>query len=204
MKQQSVIDQLSQEVKLLQGEATKDVTYSSQQTFPDEVTTSAAFNRSIEKLWNVAAWSNLSPFTATFKLFDSAGQPKVGCVPQQDDYIQVIIPGPAPENWVQVTHTYSGEKWAEFTVRPSHDPHKPPSAQIDHFFHAEARSTFRVERTGTTITAYEIGRYEGINRDSPQAGHRGLVNTVMAEVGWLFYQKLQWKHLTDYLVHVES
>lgn len=204
MKQQPVIDQLKHETKAVQGEATKDKTYSSQNTFPDEATARKAFAQSVEKLLNVNGWSGLSAFTADFSLYDSIGREKPAGPVQQGDYIQILLPGPTPENWVRVTDVASGERCVQFTVQPSHDPGSSHPEQTEHFFSEQARSTFRVELVGNTIRAAEIGRDESINNQQPEAGSlgRALVNTVIAEGGWLFYQKLQWQLLTNYLVHL--
>jgi hypothetical protein len=202
MKLQNVIDRIKVETDLLQGEKTRDMTYTSTNTFPTESAAREAFGQSIEKLLNVNDWSALSSFTADFVLHGPTGEPKAGGPPQPGDYIQVSLPGPMPKNWVRVTHTFRDENRAEFTVQPSHDPHETDSDKIEHFFHQQATSLFRVELAGHTITASEIGKNEGINNQEPQAGGRAAINTVIAETGWLFYQQLQWKQLTDYLVHL--
>ncbi len=202
MTQKPIVDQLQHETKVVQGEKTKDKVYASENTFPDVATAQEAFGRSVEKLLYVKGWSGLSMFTADFVLYDQYGKPKPDGPPQVDDYIQIILPGPMPENWVRVVQTVMEGKRVEFTVQPSPNPEKKQSGEVEHFFHQEARSTFRVELTGTTITASEIGQHEGINNQEPQAGDRAIINTIIAEGGWLFYQKLQWKALTDYLVHL--
>ncbi|MVM32480.1 hypothetical protein GO755_20730 [Spirosoma sp. HMF4905] len=199
MKLKAITDPIQHEIKVLQGEATKDVRYDSQHTFPSESMAIEAFERSVAKLLNVRGWSDLSSLTADFQLYDQLGSAKTGS-PQVGDYIQVVLPGPTPENWVRVIHTSTEEKRVEFTVQPCPDPMGHEPDHIEHFFQPQARSTFRVERLGTTITASEIGQHEGINNEEPQAGGRSLINTVIAEAGWLFYQKMQWKLLTDYLV----
>jgi hypothetical protein len=53
-----------------------------------------------------------------------------------------------------------------------------------------------VERQDNTVLAHEIGRNEQVNNK----GKHALINTAIAKAGWLFYQKVQWKALTDYLV----
>lgn len=184
------------------GDETKDRIFASQNHFFDETVALTAFGRSVEKLLNVDGWSGLSLFAADFHLYDPADQPKPTGHPERGDYIQIVLPGPAPENWVRVVHTATDEKRVEFTVQPSHDPRKPKSDTVAHFFDQQARSTFRVELSGNTITASEIGERESINNQGPQAGDRAVINTVIAEAGWLFYQKIQWKLLTDYLVHL--
>ena len=200
MKIKAIVDQLQHETKVLRGEEARTITYASEHTFPDERAASEAFGRSIGKLLNVNGWSGLSSFTADFVLHDSTGDPKPSGPPQVGDFIQVILPGPLPENWVRVTHTSTDEKRVDFTVQPSHDPRGTNPAAIEHFFNQKARSTFRVALAGNVIKAFEIGTNEEINNQEPQAGERAVINTVLAEGGWLFYQKLQWKLLTDYLV----
>jgi hypothetical protein len=202
MKIREVADRLKHEADALTGEEMKDTTYASQNIFPDEATAQEAFRRSVEKLVHIDSWSDLSMFTADFRLHNHSGSPKPGGQPQVGDYIQIILPGPMPENWVRINHMATEEKRVEFTVQPSKDPREPESDEIKHFFTQHARSTFRVELDGTTITASEIGEHEAINNQGPQAGDRPVINTVIAEGGWLFYQKIQWKLLTDYLVHL--
>ncbi|MBO0948672.1 nuclear transport factor 2 family protein [Fibrella forsythiae] len=202
MKSTSFPDQAKHEIQAVQGEATKDKTYTSEQTFPDEASAIAAFDRSVAKLLTINGWSGLSLFTADFFLHDATGQPNTSGPPQVGDYIQIRLPGPMPENWVRVTHVAREENRVEFTVHPSRDPREEQSEAIQHFFQAQASSTFRVERIGTTIRASEIGHDEAINNKGSQAGDRAMINTAIAEMGWLFYQKLQWKLLTDYLVHL--
>src|SRR5690606_12762265 len=94
------------------------------------------------------------------------------------------------------------EDKVEFTVSPSINPTKAKEEQdkIEHFFIPEASSTFRVQRDGNILAAFEIGKNEGINNDE-EAGNRKLINTLIAEGGWAGIQDLQWNKLTDYLVH---
>ncbi len=177
------------------------MTYSSQSTYPNEAAALDAFEQSVNKLMHVNDWSALSVFTADFKVYDPAGQPKTDGQPEVGAYIQISLPGPMPPNWVQVVDIAREPKRVEFTVRPSSEPQQKNGTTIEHFFAQNASSTFRVELIGNTITASEIGKNESINNQEPQAGDRAVVNTLIAEGGWLFYQKIQWKHLTDYLVH---
>lgn len=201
MKLKTIVDQLQHETKVIQGEATKDMTYASHTTFPNELAAAEAFASSVKKLLNVNGWSALSSISADFALYDPVGRPKPEGPVDLDDFIRIELPGPTPQNWVRVIHQATGEQLAEFTVQPCPDPLGNKPDQIEHFFAEQARSTFRVELVGCTISAFEIGQHEGINNQQPQAGERGLINTLIAETGWLFYQKIQWKLLTDYLVH---
>lgn len=202
MKLKTIVDQLQHETKVIQGEATKDMTYASHATFPDELVAEEAFARSVNKLLNVNGWSALSSISADFALYDPVGKAKPDGPVDVDDFIQIILPGPTPENWVRVTYKSMDKKRAEFTVQPCPNPLANKPDQIEHFFNQQARSTFRVELVGCTLSAFEVGQQEAINNQQPQAGERAFINTLIAETGWLFYQKIQWKLLTDYLVHV--
>lgn len=68
MRRQNVFDRIHYETDLLQGEAIRDVTYTSEHTFPNELAAREAFAQSMEKLQNVNGWSALSSFTADFVL----------------------------------------------------------------------------------------------------------------------------------------
>lgn len=202
MDLKSIADKVQHEVNVVQGDEARDVSYVSQNTFANDVETDNAFARSVDKLLHVNGWSGLSTFTADFLLHDQHGQRKPDGKAEVGDYIKIVLPGPMPENWVRVIDCSAQENCVDFTVQPTHDPGRTNADKVEHFFSAEARSIFRVERAGTTITASEIGRDETINNQQPAAGDRAIVNTAIAEGGWLFYQKLQWKLLTDYLVHL--
>ena len=194
---------IKKEKKIIQGEATKDVTYSSEQAFADELVASKEFHRSVEKLFDVERWTDLPGITATFELYDQHGMRKAGGPPAIGDFIKILLPGPFPENWVVVTQVKKEENSAEFTVSPSRDPNAEGEErkEIKHFFSDEATSTFKVERIGNVIRAYEIGKNEGINNQGEEAGDRKVINTLIAEGGWMFFQKVQWQKLTDHLVN---
>ena len=200
MKLKAVVEQIQHESKLIQGEASRDIIYESHHTYPDESAAEEAFANSIAKLLNVNKWTGLSSLSADFALYDPIGRSKPNGPAEIGDFIQIKLPGPMPENWVQVIQGQKSDTLAEFTVQPCPDPLADKPDQIEHFFAEQARSTFRVTLSGSTISAYEIGQHESINNQQPQAGERGVINTIIAEAGWLFYQKIQWKLLTDYLV----
>lgn len=205
MKIETVIDNIRHEIDALRGDEAKQKTYSSERTFPSETAAEEAFTRSKEKLFAIKGWSGLSIFTANFSLHDSTGNQLVEQQPRVGDYIRIELPGPLPENWVQVIHVANDDRSAEFTVKPSPNPQRNEEAapEVAHFFQSQARSTFRVELAGDTINASEIGQHEAINNQDEQSGDRALLNTLIAEAGWLFHQTIQWKALTDYLVHID-
>lgn len=203
MASKDFLDDAKQEGEVIKGEATKDKRYSSQYAYQDEQTALAAFARSKEKLFDVDGWSDLPGLTATFELYDATGSRKQKKQPQVGDYIRIDLPGPFPENWVQVKDIRLGDQEVEFTVQPSQDPcekKEGEQGEVEHFFSKEASSTFRVERQGNEIIGWEIGKNEGINNQGPEAGDRAIINTLVAEGGWAFFQKMQWKKLTEYLV----
>jgi hypothetical protein len=197
------LDKVWQEGEAIFGDQSKDTTFSSQRTLPDRAGAEVAFARAVAKLFAVDGWSDLSGLTSTFALHDALGQKKAGDSPQVGDYIEIVLPGPLPENWVKVIDLRSDAERAEFTVSPSPAPGQADSPEVKHFFSKEATSTFRVSLRGNTIEAVEIGRNEGINNKGPEAGDRALVNTVVAVGGWAGVQAIQWNKLTDYLVSAE-
>ena len=204
MKLGDFFEDLRREAAIGKGEESRDRTYSSQHPYGDEATALEAFKRSQDKLFNVNAWSNLPGLTSTFTVYDASGQPKLTADLRIGDYVKIELPGPVPENWVRVTAIQSSARSAEFTVQPSESPgaDEAESQTTAHFFSQDSSSTFQVELQGTTLMAYEIGKNERINNGGTEAGDRSLINTLVAETGWAFFQEMQWTKLTDYLVHL--
>jgi len=194
---------IKKEKEVIEGKATKDKTYSSENEFSTEEEAAREFKRSIEKLFHVNNWSTIHGITSAFTLYKADGSEKEAYKPAIRDYIKIDLPGPTPDNWVVVTDIRENDEIAEFTVSPSIDPTKKGEGnkKIEHFFIDETTSTFRVQRKGKLIYAYEIGKNEGINNEGEDAGKRKLINTIIAEGGWAGLQKFQWNKLTDYLVH---
>lgn len=203
MSLKDIFNKVKKEVEVLQGKEAKDKYYGQENTFPDEAAAQAAFVRSKEKLFAIDGWSRLPGINSTFELYDAAGRKSAAPRPQPGDYIKVILPGLALENWVQVTDVREEDRLAEFTVRPSPAPEQrtDETAEVKHFFSSEATSTFRVERLGNTLRGSEIGKNEKPNQEEA-SGARSVVNTLVAEGGWAGFQALQWGKLTAYLVHL--
>ncbi len=192
------------EIKVIRGKASKNKRYSSHRGFADNEMAVQAFERSKEKLFDVSKWSKLpSIASAGFNIYDAKGQPKVTHRIESSNFIFIDLPGPTPETWVKVIDLQEKEKEAWFTVRPCPDPREAGEEvrDVEHFFDEEATSTFKVRLRGKTIFGYEIGKEEGINNHDKKAGGREVVNTLIAIGGWAFFQEMQWKSLTDYLVH---
>jgi hypothetical protein len=207
MEPGDIIKSVKKEGKVIKGEETKDKEYSSENTYPDPAAAGEAFSRSKQKLFDINAWSDLPGLTSAFVLHDHRGQPKPAGGPEPGDFILIELPGPLPENWVKITSVHAGEKEAEVVVHPSHSPKNREAAaggETEHFFSSEASSTFRVRLDGNTVRAWEIGRNERINNHGTEAGNRGVINTLVAEGGWAFFQRMQWKKLTQYLVHLQD
>lgn len=203
MALKDILKKISEEKKVIQGEAVKDKLYSSQQDFHEREKALREFERSKEKLFDVNRWSRLPGITSGFQLYTPQGEPKPKGRPQPGDFLMIDLPGPAPENWVVVTDVKEEKEMAEFTVSPSRDPRDKgeEAKEVEHFFSDGSTSTFKVELKGTTLYGYEIGKNEGINNKGKKAGDREIINTLIAEGGWAFFQKIQWEKLTAYLVH---
>lgn len=196
-----IIDKVVKQVKILGGRETQDKIYSSKNNYPSREAAQRAFERSRKKLFDVNKWSDLPGLTSTFELYNSTGELAGEREPQKGDFIRIVLPLPSPENWVVVTDIRQNKEMAQFTVSPSRDPREKGEEDIEHFFIDEATSTFKITLNGQTLYAYEIGKNEGINNQGTDAGKRELINTLVAEGGWVFFQRIQWKQLTSYLVH---
>jgi hypothetical protein len=194
------------EVKAAKGEDAKDKLFLSENEYASEAEAQRAFEESVEKLFDVNGWSKLGGLNSTFTLHSADGKPLPAIKPEVGNYLLIELPGLKISNWVQVTEVNTGPDFAEFVVHPSEEPRKPENGkeEVKHFFTKEASSTFRVEKEGATIRAFEIGREETINNQGEEAGNRAALNTLIAEGGWAFFQKVQWDKITAYLVHKEE
>lgn len=201
-----IVNKVVKEVKVVQGEETKDKLYTNENNYPDEATAIREFERAKKKLFDVNLWTNLEGFNSTFQLFDARGRRTTATMPEVGHYISIILPATTIENWVQVSAVNVQENMAEFVVHPSEKPSELTEGEegVQHFFIKEASSTFRIERMGTKLIGSEIGKNEGINNQGGEAGDRAILNTLIAEGGWAGVQGLQWDKLTSYLVHLEE
>ncbi|WP_114781264.1 hypothetical protein [Botryobacter ruber] len=197
-----IVNKIKQEVKVVQGEETKDKVFTNENVFPDEATAEKEFERAKQKLFDVNNWSNIEGLTSTFELYDERGH-KTTAIPRVGYYINIILPASQIENWVQISEVNTDKEVAEFVVHPSEKPRQLTEEEVvEHFFIKEASSTFRVSRHGARLVAYEIGKNEGINNQGEEAGDRAVLNTLISEGGWAGLQDLQWDNLTRYLVHL--
>ncbi len=201
-----MFENLKKEVKVLQGEETKDKVYTNQNEFADEASAVQEFERAKQKLFDINKWTKMAGFNSEFILHDNRGLKSDASKPEIGYYIEIILPASTMENWVRITDIREEENLAEFIVHPSEKPQEIGHGEkvIEHFFIKEASSTFRVVREGSTLHAFEIGKNEGINNQGEEAGDRALMNTLVAEGGWAGVQGLQWDKLTRYLVHLEE
>lgn len=200
------IEKIKEEAQVLKGEKSKDKQYSSTRNFTDEMSAKLEFARAKERLFDVNGWSRIPGIAnAIFELYSQDGNAVKRNRVEKGDFMKIDLPGPLPFYWVKVTGLSDEDSRAEFTVQPTYDPtDKDDRTVTDHFFQDQARSTFRVERTGSEITAMEIGINEAINNQKEEAGEKRLINTLVSEGGWAAFQKYQWKNLTDYLVGVRT
>lgn len=119
-----------------------------------------AFSRAKGKLFDVNQWSKMPGITSSFELFDSQGRRKIEKSVAVGDYILIKIPGPLPENWVEIISLTDQEDWAEFIVSPSDNPTERiyKDERVNHFFKDTATSTFRVKRKQTRFSPMKSGR----------------------------------------------
>src|SRR5687767_13341221 len=166
------------EAYVSKDEKSKDTKYSSSKDFNDEESAIRAFHACKKKLFDVNGWSNIGgPATAAFGLYNDEGYSLAREQVENGDLIKIDLPGPLPFYWVKVIEIINEDDFAQFVVKPSHDPvHKDDKTVTDHFFQDQARSIFRVERNGRQITAMEIGLNEAINNKNDEAGEKGLIN----------------------------
>lgn len=199
-----ILDTLATEYDRLTGNATRDKVFTSQFTYPDDATAQLAFDRAVRRLLDLNAWSDLPGLTTAFQRVDPTGVPLPTPTPAVGDFVRIQLPGPVPANWGQITVVRVADSLAELTIQPSHAPdNSAADAPIAHFFGPESTSTIRVTRTGPTLVAQQIGLDERINNQGEQAGDRPVLNTLVAEVGWAFFQHLQWQKIIDYLIAPE-
>jgi hypothetical protein len=196
-------DKIVTEKEVMEGEESKDKFFYSQNEFPNEANAKSEFERSKTKLFDVNNWSKLPGITSTFQLHKASGEIKFTEMPEVGDYVRIELPGPLPENWVKVLKIENKADTAEFIVSPSPKPNARghQEEETEHFFTSDATSTFRVNRKGKTIFGYEIGKDESINNQGEEAAGREWINTLIAQGGWMGFQKVQWEKLTDFLVH---
>ncbi len=201
-----VVRSIAKEVEVIKGNESKDKVYTSEKTFPGEDAAKLEFVSAKERLFDVNGWSDIPGIgNAGFTIHNAAGTPTDHKIIMTGDFIRIDLPGPVDKYWVEVIDVKEEPEIAEFTVKPAHDPteiDKP--AEIDHFFHEDARSVFRVERHGNTLKAMEIGTNEAINNQGEEAGDSAAEHTLVAVNGWAFFQKNQWENLTRYLVGEDS
>lgn len=197
---------IEKEAKALKGEASKNKAYSTSRVFDDADSAMLEFSRSKERLFNVNNWSNIPGIAnSRFELVDPAGNILQKSKVERGDFIKIDLPGPLPYYWVKVTDLKEVKDRAEFTVQPTYDPTRRDNKTVtDHFFQDQARSIFRVERSGREIVAMEIGLNEAINNKKEEAGEKAIINTLVSEGGWAGFQKYQWKNLTDYIVGIRT
>lgn len=159
-----------------------------------------------DRLLNVSDWHKLtSPSLARFTLCDTRGN-AVRRAAHIGDFIRIAIPGPGHagneedgDDWVRIEALAYDDfpdedrERVALQVRPAASP-LAPDVIPQHFFSAEATSTFSVERCGKELVAGYWGRNE-----TPNTQGNGLLDTVrnvaVAVGGILGLSDVQWKTL---------
>lgn len=225
MDLKSKIDQIKNKLKteanILSGVESKSKVFESIRQLSDQENKELEWSKAQERLFDVNKWSDVGGITtASFLLHDSMGNHVMRKVPQVGDKISIDLPGPLPLNWVEVIQITQEPEKAEFIVCPTSDPTKIVDSDqglagedivgedketvTDHFFTSDALSIFRIERKGQQLTATQIGLHERINNSKEEAGNKSLLNTLVAESGWLLFQPHQWQTLTDYVAGISE
>lgn len=168
-----------------------------------------------DRLLHVNDWHELTqPALARFTLCDAHGQPAARSA-RLGDFIRISLVGPAhPSSDDKVDE--SGDDWVRIEalayddfpdedrerialqVRPAASP-LAPSVIPQHFFSAEATSTFAVERTGQRLAAAYWGRNE-VPNVSTGGMLDNLRNAAVAIGGILGFSDIQWKALVRSLL----
>jgi hypothetical protein len=204
MKMKSFFQKLKKEFRVLKGKGAKNKTYTTSKTFATQDEAAMHYSKSVERLFDINSWGQITDISAKFQLYDQSGEEKYSPdLPQVNDYIRIEFVGPLPINWVKIREVSIRENSAQFTVRPCADPlgMDKNDEVTSHFFKNRSRSIFKVALHDRTITAEEIGTDETINNRGTEAGDRKLINTMIAQAGWAGFQKFQWEILTAYLSH---
>lgn len=158
-----------------------------------------------DRLLHVSDWHTLTePSLARFTLCDVHGH-AVHRSARIGDFIRISIPGPghAGENdgddWVRIEALAYDDfpdedrERVALQVRPAASP-LAPAVIPQHFFSAEATSTFSVERKGAELISGYWGRNE-----VPNTAGDGILDTVrnvaVAVGGLLGLSDVQWKVL---------
>lgn len=142
---------------------------------------------------------------ADFRLHDSLGE-YVERIPKVGDYIRIDIPGPGGfeakgYDWVEIVeidnHHINKDELENLMIicRPSTIPGSKKNRHINHFYSAEASSTFMISRSETSIKAAIYGRNESPNWNANFLDT--IRNFSVAVGGMIGISKIQWKKLSD-------
>lgn len=182
-----------------QSESNDSITFS-RKKFKKENDASLAFLLAKERLFNINGWNNIRSLGKNrFTLYDENGHISKAVKAKVGQYIKISGPGPIPESWVMIHEIFEGFDTAEFIVRPSHNP-TGSETYTENFFTSESTGSFRITLKDNLLSAYKIGRNE-IANTGKEAGGKEFENKLAAESTWMFFQKYQWKPLTEYLIH---
>ena len=160
-----------------------------------------------KRFFSVHLWKNFCNETfAEFQLCDEKGNP-TNHPPKTGDFIKIKIPPfiswfrVKNYDWVkiiEICHQYSEDahlEKIEMTCQPSQSPLNHENFYIQHFYSANATSTFSISRDEKTIQAAIYGRNETPNFNT--SFWASIRNFCIAVGGILGFSKIQWIKLTD-------
>ena len=174
------------------------------ETFSSGQEANDAFEKAVERLFNVNEWGDISGFaSANFTLTDAAGNTCMRPV-REGDYLRISLPAPGLAagngfDWVKVEKIMKEmragetEAFAGFRVRSCANPQNDAS-ETAHFFTDDATSTFMVRRALMKVIASYHGRNEKINTDTENMADK-IRNAVVGAGALAGISELQWTSL---------
>jgi hypothetical protein len=174
----------------------------------------------ITRLQDVNNWHKLAGnLSAKFQLVDGMGK-EIERNVQKGDYLKIDIPGPGPKSgdgydWVRIEEienvsTGDTESFG-LRVRPAKNPqdtdnkggaYQDDQKDISHFYSPASTSSFTVTREKNKITAAIYDRNTVPNKQTESLTDK-VRDALVGVTGMLSFSKIQWKALTDGLVHKE-
>lgn len=160
--------------------------------FSDEMAAETALQRFKQKLLHVNDWQKNSG-VSTFQLVHKNGEEIKSSKAQIGNFIRINLPGTGKYDWVQIIDIVEDKDELVLTIEPSFDPRQNDTEKTSHFFKRGATNNFCLQRQGNTLAFGVIGLNEEVNTDETGGVLESLRNLATAELGWLGFQKIEWK-----------
>jgi hypothetical protein len=162
--------------------------------FTDASAAEENFKRLKEKLFRIEKWNSESG-VSHFELYDDSGKKIKNQPAAVNDFIKITLPGSGKNDWVKIIEIHEAPGEAILTVQPTYDPtaEKPDETVTSHFFTADARNNFCLERDRETLNFYVIGLSEMSNTGDTNNILESARNFAAANLGhYLGAQTVEW------------